>query len=441
MKKLLYLLSLVIVLFSGVVTAEQWEGTIQLWDFPHGADVDIWWEELIKEFEQANPGVTIEFTKLTWGGGNQKIDVAVASGMLPDIVLQGTKMKYIEQGVLEDLTPYFTAEEIEDFYPAALAGYSYKGGIYGWPWYLFPYHLYLNTDLFRERGVALPENGQWSYQEFVRKMQELTFDRDGDGEVDVYGFVYNVQPDFYDSWPIILSDGAKVFNQEMTEFTLDSAAGISGLQKLIDLEHKYRIALPNSAGMNQGVQWAAYTTEQSVAATATGVWGIGAINSQNKKLAEMIEEGEDTAGRKHFNLAVANYPIGNSGEPRSFVLNGGFAVFKQQDQAKLAMIIKFLRYATSTQAQETVAPKFHGFVPSRSSVSADQIYAHEQNMLLVIEMMETAMAWPPLIPDWDKIGEKIQRQIQLACLGEITAEEALKIADREVTRILKRMKR
>lgn len=438
MKKLLVVSVLMMtIVLSGTILASDFQGTIRLWDYPHGEGVRSWWDEVINEFEEQNPGVEIEFTQLTWAGGTEKINVAVASGNLPDIVNQGTQVEFIEQGALEDLSGYFSEEELANYYQASIDAFRYKEGIYGWPWYLFPYHMYLNAGLFEERGVELPENGQWTYDEFVEKMDKLTFDRDGDGENDVYGIAYNVQPDFYDFWPVLLSDGAKLFNEDYTEFLLNSPEGLSGLNKIIDLSNKYNVALPNTAGMSQDDQWAAFLNERTIAATATGIWGVGAVNSYNQDLEQKKEDGEDTEGDEPFNLAVANYPSGKE-MAQPIVITGGFGVFKQQNQAKLDKIVEFLKFATSAAQQENIISEtdWLGFIPTNISVDAEKYYSDDPNMIGVIELMDEARAWPPMIPSWNQIGDKVSRQIQLACQGQISPEDALKTAEREVQRIL-----
>ncbi|MFW5992275.1 MAG: hypothetical protein ACOCQN_03705 [Halanaerobiaceae bacterium] len=54
--------------------------------------------------------------------------------------------------------------------------------------------LLLNLEIFEEREVEPPEDGKWTWDEFIDKMKKLTFDRDSDGEIDVYGFSTYILP-------------------------------------------------------------------------------------------------------------------------------------------------------------------------------------------------------------------------------------------------------
>lgn len=57
----------------------------------------------------------------------------------------------------------------------------------------------LNLDLFEERGVEPPANGDWTWDEFFAAAEKLTFDRDNDGKTDVYGFSTYILPGYYEA--------------------------------------------------------------------------------------------------------------------------------------------------------------------------------------------------------------------------------------------------
>jgi len=96
------------------------------------------------------------------------------------------------------------------------------------------YGMMLNTDLFQERGVELPTDGMWTYEEFVEKLQTLTYDAKGRGKTTHFGFNSFIYPQYYNIWGIILSDGAEIFNDKM-EYTFNDERAKSGVQKVIDI--------------------------------------------------------------------------------------------------------------------------------------------------------------------------------------------------------------
>lgn len=79
---------------------------------------------------------------------------------MPDIVPIGSDYSIISKGVLEPLDEYLTVDEIKDFRESALKSVTYDRKIYGIPWMMTTYTMVLNLDLFSQRGVEPPENGQ-----------------------------------------------------------------------------------------------------------------------------------------------------------------------------------------------------------------------------------------------------------------------------------------
>ena len=111
----------------------------------------------------------------------------------------------------------------------------------GVPFAMTTYAMYINLDLFRQRGVEPPIDGNWTYDEFVEKMQKLTWDDDGDGENDYYGFMSFVKPNYYNIWGIISSDGAEIINQNSGEYIFYGEKALKGTQKIVDLRNKYNV--------------------------------------------------------------------------------------------------------------------------------------------------------------------------------------------------------
>jgi multiple sugar transport system substrate-binding protein len=206
---LVLLIGSLAVSFGSIGAASKWTGTIQVWDFPRPAAAEEWELQAFKEFEELHPGVKIEYTKLTWAGGNEKLDVSVAAGQPPDICGSGLRLPYVLQGALEPIDDFLTAEDLKDFHEGSLNAVKLNGKYWGWPWYNTLYVMYLNADIFNERGVPLPKNGEWTWDEFLSAMQKLTFDRDGDGKIDVYGFGFTFQPTYLQPFGFIYAEGGR----------------------------------------------------------------------------------------------------------------------------------------------------------------------------------------------------------------------------------------
>lgn len=401
----------------------KWEGIITFWDYPRldqktGTNFG-WMYEKIRAFEKKNPGVYINFKPLNWEKGPIQINTAVKMGGLPDIVPIGSDYSIISRGVLEPLEQYLTVEEIADFRENALKSVTYDSKIYGMPWMMTTYTMVLNLDLFSQRGVEPPENGNWTYDEFIDKMKTLTFDSKANGKIDHYGFNSFIQPGYYNIWGILLSDGAKVFNEKM-QYSFNDEKALSGVQKLIDLKSKYEVIHPDFGVNDSNKSWTNFYKDKNIAAYPVGTWALNVLDGLQK---------EGTG----FNYGIAKFPSGDI--ERSITLSnmvGSYGMTKQEDQAKAEMIMEFLRFLIKDEYQQQLHRL--GVFPVKKSIG--NIYADDTNMTMVYEELENA----DIVfnhPYWKEIDEILQREIQQGVLGNKSAEEVLKDAEAKVNVLLK----
>lgn len=401
---------------------KSWKGTITVWDGPRWSDAEEnqyhWLEAKKAEFESKYPDVTVEIVKTPWKEMGEKLSVAVAGRAWPDITAVdlgkgGVDRNLVKQGVVEPIDEFFTEEEISDFYQNALSAYKVDDKLYGIPNSMSVHALLLNLDIFAEKGVEPPKDGQWTYDEFVEKMKALTDDK-------VYGFSTYILPGYYESWPFILMDGGYPLSEDYSKYTFDSPEAISGLQKLLDLKFKHKVAPQEMGGADVGGTWKAWASaeQRTVAVEPWATWAIAAAQGEKWKT----------------NLMVAEYPTGKSGKPVTISGVGGWVMFKQPDADKKRMVAEFMKYVSSTDEQFVMAQNY-GIFPVRKSTVELNPYAENPGMEQAQKLTENAVM-VPTHPDWARIDEAIQRELQLAGNGEKTAEQALKDAKKVIEGIL-----
>ena len=408
--------------------SKDWTGTITLWYGPEAwnykgsNDRFGWIKAKLAEFQEQNPGVKVELVQVAWAEMNQKLAIAVSGGGWPDVAAVGgsqgsVNLQLVKQGVLEPLNSFFTKEELADYFPAALQAYSYQGKLYGVPSSVVVYAMMLNLDLFKERGVTPPKDGIWTYSDFVKAAQRLTFDRNGDGKTDVYGFSTYVMPGYYEAWPFLYMDGGRPLSEDGTRYTFDSKAAISGLQKLADLKFKYKVAPPEMGSADVAGTFQAFANPQqrTVAMEPWASWAIGSL--QNRPEYKM-----------HF--AVAGYPVGNTGSPVALMGAKGWLVLAQRDKAKLRKVAELVKYLASPEEQLVWAQQAGNF-PSRRSVLSKNPFANNPQMEQAQAMLEKATPLPQHL-NWGKIDDRIQREIQLVLSGQKSPQQALEDAGKSV---------
>ncbi|MCG8477723.1 MAG: extracellular solute-binding protein, partial [Spirochaetales bacterium] len=123
--------------------------------------------ELLKEqFEEANPGVTVEYIGYPYGQIKQQVLVMAAAGEAPDIVQSARSWfpGFVSSGYFTPLDDYVTSPWLEDMFPAIRADLTIDGELWAAPWFYSPFVMFYNTDLFRQAGLD-PENPPTTYSE------------------------------------------------------------------------------------------------------------------------------------------------------------------------------------------------------------------------------------------------------------------------------------
>lgn len=401
---------------------EDWEGKITVWDGPRWSDEDEnqyhWIEEKVAEFEDMYPGVEIDIVQQPWAELGDSLSIAIAGQTWPDIapidISGGTiSLNHIEEGVIEQTDDLYTEEEWEDFYPNAIEAYEHEGNVYGVPSSISVQTMLLNLDIFEEKGVEPPENGRWTYEEFVETAKALTDD-------DTYGFSTYIMPGYYEAWPFLFMDGGYPMSEDLEEYTFDSPEAISGLQKLVDLRFEHEVAPVEMGGSDVSGTFQSFAAldQRTVAIQPWATWAISSLQSEEYEM----------------NFMVAEYPIGDLGEPVTFGGVGGYVMFRQEDEAKKMMVGEFLKHISAAEEQYTMAMNY-GTFPARNSAAEMEPFADNPAMAEAQELSDQVIP-VPRHPDWAMIDEVIQSELQLAANGEKTPEEALENARAEVERII-----
>ncbi|WNB86609.1 sugar ABC transporter substrate-binding protein [Cellulomonas sp. ATA003] len=147
-------------------------------------------QKIIDAFEAENPNIDVVPDFTDWGGYWDKLATVTAGGDTPDVFMQEDRYirEYAERGVLRDLSDLDIATE--DLDPTLLAAGQLDDAQYGIPTGSNVYSVIANPDLFEAAGVALPDDTEWTWDEYVDIAQQIS---DGTPE-GVYGtsdYTYN----------------------------------------------------------------------------------------------------------------------------------------------------------------------------------------------------------------------------------------------------------
>ncbi len=411
---------------AGCRPAEPVPVTIEIWDGPRPDSTDnkfSWIEAKIAELRRKHPNVTVKLVKVPWQEMITGVDKALVSGTFPDIVPLyigngGIRFEHLAGNLVEPVDGSLDSSRLADIFPQALEAFRFQGKTYGFPFSMRAHVLLLNLDIFKEKGVAPPKDGTWTFAEFQETARKLTFAR-GKQKIPVYGFAAYIQKGYYEMWPFLYMDGARPLSPDMSKFTFDTPEAISALQKMVDLKTKLKAALPDTGSSDHALIWYTFASphERRVAIEPWPDWAI--------QLAASPEYG--------MNMMVARYPTGATGKPVTLGGVSGFSVLRQTDKTKRALVMEFCSMLTSAPEQEYFAAKF-GILPAVRSVAAGAKFPHPELGRAAGFLDEVVL--PPNHPKWVQIENSINAEIQNAVIGEKTVEQALKDARREVEALI-----
>ena len=160
---------------GSVLSAEAQE--IKFWTLTFdNPDVTKAFNTIIKDFEAANPGVTIKLENRATDEYKAALRVAAQSDQAPDIYFMwaglGLGGEFIKSGLALNMDKYYKEYKWDDeFIPPALAfSKQYEGGRYGVPFTFRGEGLYYNKALFKKAGITtLPK----TYDELVADADKL----------------------------------------------------------------------------------------------------------------------------------------------------------------------------------------------------------------------------------------------------------------------------
>lgn len=342
--------------------------------------------------------------------GYTKLIQAIQSGGIVDIfrVSADELPLMIQENLVSPIDDFLNTNDKNDIYANDLSAIASNGKHYAWPLWVPPVGMYINLDVFQERGVTPPAD-TWTYEQFVEMAQQLTFTRsNGDN---VYGYAAVIDPGVLNTWPFIMGDGGMPFNADNTKYTLNSAEGISGLQKLVDLAQKYHVTPPDFGGS---------------LATTDIITGF----SQRKTYAMYSAPSGDAVSYKttNLNFDVKPMPIGARGTHFTTGGVGLIAVASISDANRLQAAMNLAKYLTGTQVQQDVQGYYQAPGARKSVIVTDPISKFTPFV---------PYTWlAPNLTQWQTIRTLIHPQLQKAVLGQISASDALNAPANDINNLL-----
>src|SRR5688572_11981824 len=184
---------------------------------------------LVKRFNRENPDVNVIMQRMEWNTYYNKLFVAGLGGRAPDVFVSHSMVlpRFVGAGFLrpvDDMLGHDPSKlNAADFDPNVLRSVERNGQHWGIPLDVHPLGMYYNRKLLREAGVvdekgeARPPTNRAEFLETLRKLKSR-------GN---WGYVFTWQRT--NCYAITRQFGGRLFNDELTEATLDHPANAEAL--------------------------------------------------------------------------------------------------------------------------------------------------------------------------------------------------------------------
>lgn len=400
MKKFIALVLSTLMLLSLVSVASAEDVTIKYWFW---ADNDAYAETMqgmIADFNATNgKGITVVGEQIPWDGGGYSgtVFTAAIGGGGPDVAswkLTATP-QFVASDLLAPLDEYIDKWEDKDQIESSLYDVMRSAGggesIYVMPWNTQVLYVYYRPSMFEAAGLSVPT----TFDEFLNCCEVLT--KDG-----VYGFGMRGAKGGQEPWGSFIHARGGSF-EDMT-----TPEAVRGMEDFLSL---FKNGYTPPTAPNDGFSEIIDNFKSGL--TAMTVHHIGSS-------AQMIETFGDDVGAFVF--------PGDKGQWTS--MGDTENVMFESCQNKEAAF-EWLAYLATGKGQETWC-KVTGNVPVAARVKEMPEFQENPFMKVSIEGAPYAGILPILDTTTTWIGEVWPATVQQALLGDITAEDAMKILQEEL---------
>jgi N,N'-diacetylchitobiose transport system substrate-binding protein len=195
-------------------------------------DAQSGWPDVVaaanQQFQQQNPGWTVNVQYQNWGDHLQKFDATIAGNDTPDVIEMGNTetTAYMASGAFADLTSDKSQFPNSAHWLGGLAKSGmYQGKLYAVPYYAGSRVVTYRTDLFKKAGIAKPPTSIGQFQADLLKVAKM--------EKGVKGFsaMYLAGTDWYSALDWVFDYGGTIATTHAHKWVgaLDSPQSIAGL--------------------------------------------------------------------------------------------------------------------------------------------------------------------------------------------------------------------
>ncbi|QBR92682.1 extracellular solute-binding protein [Nocardioides euryhalodurans] len=334
------------------------EAELTWWDTSDPTNEGPAFQELISQFNEEYPNVTVNYESVPFDEAQNKFKTAAQTDSgAPDILRAEVAWvpEFASLGYLYALDGTPLLEET-NFLETPLSSNVFDGKTYGVPQVTDTLGLMYNKELFEKAGIEEPPTTWDEVDEAAKALQ-------GVGAEGIY-----LNAAGYFTLPFMYGEGGDLVDVEAEQITVNSPENVAGLQIAQDMV-KSGVSVKPDANDSYGTMMTLFK-EGKVGMIINGPWEVANIDA-------------DKAFGGFDNLGVAPVPAG-SGEPGAPVGGHNYVIYSGMDEEKADAATAFVQFMTSPESQAFIADEL-GLLPANAD-------AYD-----LIEGNEKVAAWEPAL--------------------------------------------
>lgn len=379
---------------------------LEFWDDSASAEVTPRYEELIAQFEQEHPNVTIEYLGLPPGESDQKYNAAIANDATPDIgsITSSRLGAILAQEAFIPLDEYLDSSELDgklqEGLVTGLRDISVDKQLYAVPFRGNLELMWYRKSLFDEAGVEVPQ----TWDEFFAAAEKLTDTKAGEYGYTIRGGsggVFQVMTEAFAA-----SDAEALFRGDGQTALRDPAA-VAHIERMASI---YGVNTPEADLTNGYSEMVAQFTAGDIAMMHHDLFSASTL---------METFGDDVGA---FAL-----PQTSLDGPRTQLLSGvpGYGIFAGSEHPDEAWA--FVEFLLSHEANSDLVQAF-GSVPGNIDAAEDEWTLEQPGIVVANEILSDpqlqAVYSPMYLPNYSVIETtQTEPAYQKLLLGEISAED------------------
>jgi multiple sugar transport system substrate-binding protein len=373
--------------------------------------------KLVQMFEATYPNIHVTMVSQPTNTNTNRATLVteISSGSSTPDVFMGDVIwpaQFGADGLALPLNKYLPSSFFSRFAPGLVAGATYKGSVYGAPFFMDAGFLYYRKDLLAKAHLPVPK----TWAQLKSEAQTLQ-----SKHMVKYGFVWegNSYEGLTCNWMEYLTDaGGSVFNKSGSKATMDSPAAVKALTFMKSL-------------ITSGVSPAAEVTFQEPQAMSTFQAGNSAfLRNWDYAYAASQSKGSKVIGK----VGVAPLPTFNAANYPGYSNIGGWNLYINPHSKNIKADLTFISWMTGVKAQTTMAT-FASEIPSNYAVQKNA-KVRALNPVLRIVSTVRLIARPSQTPQYPKISAAIYHNINAALAGSMSVSQALKTANSQIQQAL-----